>query len=167
MADCQIAIARSGAIEGEGVHVLPAGGAELVNAICGDIPKEFEPLLPFAAVFRNDSDKEIIAYAVSWVCTNATGKRLRPEIAIFDFSTFRPGSNFPAHTARLVSNLIGLGSGRVPVSDYTIQESTDLLALFKKQQSIVISLDAIVFSDGIAVGPDSNNWIPRWKAFID
>lgn len=41
------------------------------------------------------------------------------------------------------------------------------LSYYSKQQAIVIRLEAVLFKDGTAAGFDANNWITRWKAYID
>jgi|SRR5580704_2251307 hypothetical protein len=41
------------------------------------------------------------------------------------------------------------------------------LSYYSKQQAIVIRLEAVLFRDGAAAGFDANNWITRWKAYIN
>ncbi len=41
------------------------------------------------------------------------------------------------------------------------------LEQYRQQRSIQISLDSVLFSDGTAVGPDSAQWIDKWRAEID
>ncbi len=41
-----------------------------------------------------------------------------------------------------------------------------VLDLLSKQKEIRISLDAVLFSDGTAFGPDQSRWIERWQALL-
>ena len=151
----------------EQVYLLPFSDPEFARSLDAGRAKELDVLFPYTPMIKNDSEKEVIAYSVQWICTDSVGKVRAHEVTIFDFMTFRPGSNLPPHASRLVSHIFGLGTPLARWSAASQTESSQLLASFQKQTSIVISLEAVVFEDGRAVGRDRNNWIPRWRAQID
>jgi hypothetical protein len=153
-------------LEAEQVYLLASSAPEFALALHPDRNKELDILLPYTPLIKNDSDKEVIAYSVRWICTDTNGKTGASEANIFNFSTLRPGSNLPPHKSRLVSLIQGLGMGH-PQLTQGRGDAERTVALFQKQRSIVISLEAVVFEDGSTAGRDRNHWIPRWKAYLD
>ena len=153
-------------LDAEQVYLLPSSAPEFARALHPDRDKELDILLPYTPLIKNDSDKEVIAYSVRWICTDSDGKTGFPEASIFNFWTLRPGSNLPPHTSRLVSLIQGLGLGHPRLTQGRV-DAERTVALFQKQRSIVIFLEAVVFEDGGAAGRDANHWIPRWKAYLD
>ncbi len=150
----------------DGVYLLPPTTSAAVRTLDPQRDDRLDVLLPYSPLIKNETTKQIIAYSVRWFCTNSNGKVLTPEVAIYDFSAFPSTTNLPAGAQRLVSHIPGLGS-RGPVYAQVGDQVSDLLALFGTQETIVISLDAVVFDDGTTIGPDSKQWIARWKAHID
>ncbi len=154
------------ALDANGVRLLPSAAPEFAQALDPQRDRQIDVLAPYSVLIKNDTDKAIIAYSVRWYVTDLLGKPNAHEVTIFDFSTFESSSNLPPHTSRLVSVLSGFGS-RGLRWDAGVDQINQLMALFMRQTSIVIRLEAVLFKDGSAIGPDGNDWVPRWKAYID
>jgi hypothetical protein len=153
-------------IPDEGVLLLPPTSAEFAAALDPDRDLRLDSLLPYAVLLKNNSDQEIIAYSVRWICTDSRGLVTTREVTTFDFATFHSPSNLPARTGRIISNIHFLGDRRL-TWDRVAEEAEDSVLSFRRQVSITPSLEAVLFADGTAVGRDRNNWIPRWRAYID
>jgi hypothetical protein len=153
-------------LDGRNVYLLPSDRADVGYALDPGRDKGLDVLLPYSPVILNSSTKDIIAYSVRWTCTDPKGRVSAPAVVIFDFSAFPSNSDLPPGKLRMVSNVQGLGSAELSYARVKDTVS-DLLALYNKQRSIAISLDAVAFDDGTAAGPDLGQWIPRWKAHID
>jgi hypothetical protein len=153
---------------------LPANGVYLVSSTSEEgaplldplRDKHLDGLLPYCPLLVNKSSKQIIAYSVIWSSTDLNGTSHVAEVARYDFSRFPSSNNVAAGSSRVVSHIIGMGYRGLSY-ETAKRESMDLLSYFEKQSRMVISLDAVVFDDGLAVGDDSKHWIPRWKAHID
>jgi hypothetical protein len=50
-----------------------------------------------------------------------------------------------------------------PVRDQ-MREATQF---YRAQRSVAVSVELAVFDDGLAVGPDQDNWLPRLSAWMD
>ncbi|HVX66478.1 MAG TPA: hypothetical protein VHA11_07745 [Bryobacteraceae bacterium] len=148
------------------VYLLPSTAPAFTEALDAERDSALDVILPFAVLISNDSAQEIIAYSIRWICTDTNGNIVVPEVTHFEFSSFHSAANLLPHGSRIVSNISGLGS-RGLRWETVREDAVQLVDLFRRQHSIVISLEAVVFEDGGATGPDRNHWIPQWKAYID
>lgn len=162
---CQprVSLAVTDTLLNEGLRLLSAESDDFKSAVRNE-PTELREIFNYSAVLKNDSRRDLIGYSVTWFCTDEAGRTLTPEVTIWNAASFR--SVLPVGAANVVSNLVRLGTG-VHWDQQTQAETLELVRLFSKQREIVISLEAVLFSDGTALGPDRNQWIPRWKAYID
>jgi hypothetical protein len=149
------------------VVLLPWPHPDFARALKPGMAKEFDALLPYTAVIKNDSDREVIAYSVLWNCVGVEGRATTAARTVDTFSILQRGANFLPHSSEVVSLQLSLEAGASQV-DMTTKVSVDrLVDIFSQQISIDISLDAVLFDDGSAVGSDRAGWIPRWKAWLD
>jgi hypothetical protein len=123
-----------------------------------------KPLLPYSVVLRNDSTKAVIAYTVSWTTIDKTGKRNTDYRTVWDINAFK--SLIPPNSAGLVT-IVG------PQSAHSISHNSELTSeiaaeanRFQIQDSVAISLEAVMLEDGTASGPDPSLSIPQLKARI-
>jgi len=49
----------------------------------------------------------------------------------------------------------------------TAEPVQGLLLYFERQRTVSVTLEAVLFLDGTTVGPDSGNWVAKWKAYFD
>jgi hypothetical protein len=115
---------------------------------------------------KNGSDKDVIAYSVGWTYTNDRGKLITSRVVNYDFSRFPSRTNLPPAAMRVIFPP-NMPHSAVLQTRRGNQDALDALRLFNRQQSIVITIEAIAFSNGTAVGPDPDHWINRWKAEIE
>ena len=147
-------------LESEGVVLLSYGHPDFGRVFPAQKAPEYDALLPYIVMIRNDTDREITAYSVVWYST-ATGlvtKKLRTTL---------PGVNLRPHSTQVVSLMSTLETGGPNVDPSTENAIRSLVAFFSRQAAVRISLEAALFDDGAAIGPDNEDWITRWKAELD
>ena len=149
------------------VVLLPWSHPDFARALKPGMAREFEALLPYTAVIKNDSDREVIAYSVLWNCVGVDGRVTTGARAVDTFSILQRGANFLPHSTEVVSLQLCLEAGASQVDMATKVSMGRLVDVFSQQISIDISLDAVLFDDGSAIGSDRAGWIPRWKAWLD
>ncbi len=93
-------IITTGSIEAERVFLLPSTGTEFAKALDPHRDREFDVLLPYAALLKNDSDQNLIGYSIRWICQDTAGKMGYPRLTLFHFSP--PKIVVPAHESRIV-----------------------------------------------------------------
>jgi hypothetical protein len=150
-----------------GVILLPYRHPEFDRPFGTGRAAEYDPILPYTVVIRNDTDREVIAYSVIWFCTGADGWVKKQLRTTFNFSSLRPGDNLPPHSMQIVSSgLLDLeGGGHNPAG--MMEAMNEQVRFFFKQAAIRISLEAVLFDDGTATGPDHGGWIDRWRAELE
>ncbi|MGH7969527.1 MAG: hypothetical protein ACREIC_12440, partial [Limisphaerales bacterium] len=127
-----------------------------------DYVRQLTALHRYAAVMLNNTDKDVIAYAVSRRGEDTGGQQVRVKGRVeATFLNGIPGDQpeLPAHSAHVL-----IPGPRAAADPRVLQEQ---LAAFSRFRNLTVTLDAAVFSDGRAVGRDPDNWIPRWKAYLD
>jgi hypothetical protein len=124
--------------------------------------KEFDPLLPYTVVIRNDSPREIVAYTVVW----SVAVRQVYIRNVFGSSMLQPGAGLTPGLTRVVALAPELATQGSKWSAKQAAVVKRLVQSFSNEACVTISLDAVLFADGTAVGPDTANSISRWKAWI-
>jgi hypothetical protein len=153
-------------IEAEGLYVFQASETDLSRVLDPRRNPAWDALIPFSAVLRNASPQGLIAFSLRWHCDSDSGVHLTPEVTQFDFFRPSPQVVLSPSEATLASLLVGLGTEHEP--DSRFDEEADVhLRFFQKQRSVRIVLEAALFEDGRAVGPDGSHWIERWRACLD
>lgn len=138
-----------------GIHLLRGGDPLFMASLPADLPATSDVLLPYSAMINNEGEREIFAYSVRWTCTAPNGNVVVQESTVYDLSTLR---GVAPHTRQLV-----------PGNSTTRDEDQigRLADFYRHQESIEISLDAVVFEDGSTEGLDTGQHIPRIKAWVD
>ena len=151
-------------LELEGVVLIPWSNPMFEQAFQPGRAKGFDLILPFTAVVKNNTEQPIIAYSVVWTGSDGELKGIR---SVFDFSSLAAGTGLLAHSMAIVSPSRSLEAGGL-YWDEKQAGATKLIAdRFSNEKVVNIILDAAVFADGTAVGPDDAHWIPRWKAWLN
>ena len=148
-------------LESEGVVLLSYGHPNFGRVFPEQKAPEYDALLPYTVIIWNDTDREITAYSVVWYSTAPDGlvtKKLRTTL---------PGVNLRPDSTQVVSLMLTLETGGLNVDPSTENAIRSLVAFFSKQAAVRISLEAALFDDGTAIGPDSEDWLTRWKAELD
>lgn len=131
-------------------------------------PDAFSDALKYAVVLKNNSDQEVIAYHVRWTWTDGFGKVTRGGAVVYNFSDLRPGKMLVPGGKHFVSEGAWMGAGPRPSFDAAAsQQVQSQLHTVESRRSVTISLEAVVFADGTAAGRDTDNWVPKWKAWVD
>src|SRR5438552_11168905 len=89
-------------LESEGVVLLSYGHPDFGRVFPEQEAPEYDALLPYTVVIRNDTDREITAYSVVWYSTAPDGlvtKKLRTTL---------PGVNLRPHLTQVVSLMLTL-----------------------------------------------------------
>jgi len=151
--------------------------ASFEAAVDADYPglrqlNDFQNIKPFIAVLRNDSTHGIKAYVVKWSVIESTGRRYERtripwmgagsrEALTGEQIVWKPGER------RLVSPSFDWG-----VSPSGIERRRKLLSALSKGPlatdaanalTVEISLDAVVYDDGVLSGPDKGNFCDRYE----
>lgn len=163
-------------INNAGIRSMPARDAAM-RSMLGSSLQEIQAsgLEPYAIAVFNDTDKTIISSVLRTTVVDQSGKtrtretlfnnlRLRPnggvipngmEVAAKSSRVLAPGKSY-ADSDRPPSGVATSSSG----SQYTAIGGSSPLAMSKaqeelaQQQSVVVSLDLVVYEDGRVVGPD-------------
>lgn len=160
-------LVRVSSLESQGVVLLSWSHPDFARAFKPGRAMEFDAILPYTVVIKNDTDQEVIAYSVVWYCTGADGWVVRQPRTVFNFSTLRPGTNLRPHSAEVVSFLLALEAGGLHVDPPTEAAMNKAVTFYSQQAAIRISLEAVLFEDGSAFGTDDIGWIQRWKAWLE
>jgi len=121
--------------------------------------RQLDRMAPYSVVLRNDTDLAIVAYHIMWSTIGHDGKHSKGGESVYDI-------HISPHSYRLISLLHRFGAeSRDGVDTAEVAEAANLDGLFKSQMALTISLECVVFEDGTAIGPDTDNRLVRWKAF--
>lgn len=160
-------------VEEPGVYLLPSSSSqfEQVQATALEYVRRLTALHPYSAVLVNDTGKDIIAYSVSWNGRKADGKSIGIHVSECNFSAGVPTTR-PALGSRSMEPLVPIGSNLTvavpgPWDEAKRAALNTQLGFLNEFQSITITLNSVVFADGLALGQDPDGWIPRWKAKLD
>ncbi len=128
-------------------------------------------IFPYSFVLQNDSGHTIVAYSARWSATDASGRVTTHDRLYENPLTLDEGGAISPKASRLVSPLSGLNSSvAARNTSMTVKIESSIpktIKTFSRQVSVTISLDAVVFENGLALGPDSSNSIPNLQAWMD
>ncbi|MCC6392302.1 MAG: hypothetical protein IT167_17005 [Bryobacterales bacterium] len=145
------------------VSLLRHSDAGFDSAWNGQRAAEFERLLPFTVVIRNESDLDVIAYTLLWDCTSPDGTVVVTPRAVYNFIPV--GRTLPAGRKQPVFIHPAVESGAWS------EEMGGLVdyyaAYFSSKETIHISLDTVLFADGSVAGPNTSHWVERWRASLE
>lgn len=163
------------------VYLLPATSPQFKKAVM-DEPPAFEyvrrmaALHPHSVVLMNQSDKDVWAYAVRWSGKDPAGKDIsipRDESGFnagFPDTSLFPRGLLQASSTRVVVPLIHplfITPGPWSWDDKKFKAMNDLLSYLRRFADMTITLDAVLFADGLAIGDDPEGRIFRWKAALE
>jgi hypothetical protein len=146
-------------LETDRVVLVPCDRFDALDLLHPRRNRQLDPMAPYSVVLRNDTDLTIVAYHIKWSTIGPDGKHSKGGESVYDI-------HISPHSYRLISLLRAFGTeSRDGVDAAEVAEAASLDALFKSQTALTISLEAVVFEDGTAIGPDTDNRLVRWKAF--
>ena len=152
-------------LPGDHISLFDNSSSEFTTSVT--LPESLRDVAPYAVMITNESDRGVIAYHIRWTCTDAAGRVTNPDTVIFDFSSFGAKSTLPPGESHLaLPGMRAVPAKRTPAVGFQ-EEARANLEYYGHQREITAAIDAVVFADGVAAGPDSGHWIPRWKAHID
>jgi hypothetical protein len=140
-----------------GVHLLASPDPAFEGCVMGLLGGATDPVLdavkPYSVILKNESGTDIIAFALRWLWTDATGRTTFHDVFFHNLGS-------PTNSSyRLASGSNAFVSLHFAFVKYTRafrlsrSETVDLNRMLQ-QSAITISLDGVVFADGRYVGPD-------------
>jgi len=131
---------------------------------------ETKELKPFSVILKNSSTRSIVAFALRWTAADATG-----NVTTHDRSYIQPSGLLDGGRARRerteIEHQIRQGASRFITIEGMVRSSGELHALASRfmtsppQFSVTsVLLDAAIFDDGEAIGPDQLGMVDRFKA---
>jgi hypothetical protein len=120
---------------------------------------DFTPLYPFSFFLTNHTGHAIVAYSSLWAVKDAGGI-VTPHYGLVGSLRMSTIGRIPNGADRLVT----LGSE--PSAREIAHAEGDVLRaeyLFSNSGGVDVSLEAVALDDGLVLGPDSNNVIPRLR----
>ena len=131
---------------------------------------EARELKPFSVILKNSSTRSIVAFALRWTAVDATG-----NVTTHDRSYIQPSGLLDGGRARRerteIEHQIRQGASRFITIEGMARSSGELHALASgflsspPQFSVTsVVLDAAIFDDGEAIGPDQLGMVDRFKA---
>lgn len=150
-------------IRGSGIALLDHTVTEFQEAWPEGVAPELKMLLPYTVVIKNNTDREVIAYLITWEYVDQQGTTQVTRRNVYDFSNLNPGSFLSPGAIRPVLNpVVEIGKWSLELSQYVDQ----LAATYSQFKEIRISLDAVLFLDGEAIGPNRHLGIEKWSAML-
>ncbi len=150
-----------------GISLLTSSSPEFAHALSPDRALAGDVLLPYAVLLKNGKDLEIFAYSIVWTLVDSSGKVSKMQTTKYNLQTFAAGTGILAHSARIVSFVNGLGTPLLQEDEAFKERVNEMAARYRDQVAIMVSLDAVIFRNGLARGPDPNEVILRIKGQID
>lgn len=155
-----------------GLHLIPSTDPAFEGAFSGLLGSAAtSPIIaiekPFSVIFQNNSSSLVCAYAVRYQLVDASGKQLNSDwlwIAIGESGrtslAVPPGGDvFITPLRALAGEPAATGGGNTALDEQAFKRSTAMANRMSKQNSITISLDAVIFEDGTFVGAnDTRAW---------
>ncbi len=138
------------------IIVVPYGPIEFFSLLETVVPRSIQPviqpLLPYSILVRNGNVKPVMAYTVRWASVDSSGRQDVNTYTLVNLVSLLPV--IPPGSASLAT-ILG------HVSDVTNPGITTEIAAaaqsFQNNTSLAISLDAVVFNDGTAIGNDTTD----------
>lgn len=125
-------------------------------------------ILPYSFVLKNTSAHTIVAYSATWLLTDADGRVNTRNQVWLSLQTSTDGDAIPPSTDRLVTPLPPPPPSASARSITNFNRAVDSVRrTFAKQRTIVVSLEAAILDNGLALGSDALNTIPRISSRID
>jgi hypothetical protein len=167
---------RIGDFESEGVTLTPASAAdfdERAQAILDGNASPLFELKPYLAIVKNRNPRTVVAYTVSWTVTLRNGMS-ETHHTQFKFPDAVAGTNngLSLLAGREIrtgeERLVGVGFETWPPEyvntyrDYGLAESEQLMNV----KSVEIALDAVIFDDGMMLGPDQWRLAEHFIEFV-
>lgn len=154
-------------LDSDGVILLGSHSKEFTAALNPARDRSTDILLPYTQLLQNNTDDNIIAYAIRWECKGIDGNVIPKELTLWNFDTYRGGNAIAPHSSRLVSSVPGIGALRIRLPEPALKSVEDTRGFFDRQESISVLIDLIVFESGRVIGPDVGGWRARLKAHLD
>jgi hypothetical protein len=143
------------------VQIVAASHTRIEPMLDANRDTAADVLLPFSVVLTNNSATDLLGYAVRWQLLNAKNQLISHTVVKFDYDTYQA---LPAGSSRLLAVLQGFNEPGATVSQARLRQ---LIQTYSRQTSITVSIDSLVFRDGLALGADREGWLARAKARLE
>jgi len=151
-------------LDSDGVLLLRTSDPAARGAVPTPQSEQEDALLRYAVVLTNTTSHPIIAYYVHWKFTDSGGT---VRHGLVKDKSFPGGNPIAPHSAKLLSLDNGIGAGAFGFSQRSQDRMDQRLRFYHEQRGIEASLELVVLDDGTAVGPDSEGWLPHFRAWMD
>jgi hypothetical protein len=155
----------TGSWQDSGIFLLPNSSPDLKrlmsSAAPAHTPSEFASVQPYSFVLQNLASQTIVAFSARWTCVDASGQIRTHDRTWSTLPKLSGAYAIESGAERAVTPML---NPRASLDNGTFARE---LNPFSGQQSITITLEAVILADGAALGPDANNTIPRVKARLD
>jgi hypothetical protein len=153
-----------------GIEITPYSSRRFAAKVRAATPTSVDvtPLHPFSFFLTNNTGHAIVAYSALWTMKNANGivtqhNRLAGSLRSSIIGNF----SIPIGADRLVA-VVTQDSVASPANSKALSYIQNAILqarnIFPSHGSVTVSLEAIVLDDGLALGPDSTQAIPRLRA---
>ena len=160
----------------EGVTLTPATHPDFdgrAHAILGDHAATMLEAKPYLALVRNDNPRMVVAYTVAWTATQRNG------MSEVDYTQFKFPDAVAGTTNGLLllqarelrrgdERLVGMGFEAWP-PDYAVRFRDFALHTAMRLgdvKHLEIALDAVIFEDGVILGPDKSRLAEHFIEFV-
>jgi hypothetical protein len=144
-----------------GLLLIASSDPAFQQALNPDRDKTGDAILPYAVALQNNSARPLLGYTITWTWQNATGKLVTDTLTQYDYQHWNA---LPAGRTTVASIVSYFNQPNAEVDKAAVQRVADI---YGGQANITVSLDAAIFGDGQAVGPDFRNWVSYVKARVD
>jgi hypothetical protein len=142
----------------------PIFATKLAAAAGDGIKFDVTPLLPFSFFLTNNTGHKIIAYSVLWTVTYPSGFVARHQRLVGSLLSPNGKLAMPTGTERLVTVVNETVS---PTAENPQTSLSNAVKIFPTNGDVIVSLEAVVLDDGIALGPDTTHAVARMNAQVD
>ena len=134
-----------------------------------DKKPEMSTLKPFSVILRNSSSRSVVAFAIKWVVSDASGKVLTRSFNYIEPSGLLDGGREKTKRA-LVEHQIRPGGTRLLTTngmDRTEDELRDLASSPLPESVQHVEIDLAVFDDGESIGPNTLGLMEIFAAYVN
>ena len=148
-----------------GITLVAYSSPQFESLVAASVPGNLEGALwgvmPFSVFLRNETNKAVIAYTVSWTLVDNAGQRYVHYGTVCDAIALK-GLIAP-HGDGLVT-ILGAVSASSSDDPQLLREVAEFAQWLNEQATVSIALDVVVFEDGAAAGPDPSLSMSQIKA---
>lgn len=145
-----------------GIRLVPYGSPTFGQLLSASwppaLPTSTLAVLPYSLYVVNSASKPVIAFTVSWSSVDSMGEATVDYRTVWDVISL--AAVIPPNGGSLAT-IVGPVSAASLSGEPLFGGGQERAQILQAQTSVVVALDAVVFSDGTSVGPDKSQAVTQ------